>query len=278
MVIALLYNACRFPETMASAIPRVLPTLPREFIWTDQPWGAVLQCVPIAAVAVHGWTTRQLAITGGPGSCDAQWQQLAQAGAVTRAGIVAVHQVHGTEVVNAREVGQMVSRQADGLVSSDPSLMLTVRVADCVPLLICDRRLGVVAAVHAGWRGSAAGIAGAAVSGLQDQYGSRAGDLVAALGPSIGPCCYSVGEELVDAFKKNGHRASRVDRWFLRGRGLRLDLWRANREQLETAGIPASAVLVSCLCTACHPEWFCSYRREGSAAGRLVGFIRAVNR
>src|SRR5829696_6239145 len=84
MVIALLYNACRFPETMASAIPSVLPTLPREFIWTDQPWGAVLQCVPLAAVAVHGWTTRQLAITGGPGSCDAQWQQLAQAGAVAR--------------------------------------------------------------------------------------------------------------------------------------------------------------------------------------------------
>ena len=144
-----------------------------------------------------------------------------------------------------------------------------------MPLLIADRRLGAVAAVHAGWRGTAGGIAGAAVSHLKSVYGSRAGDLMAALGPSIGPCCYSVGEELVGAFERNGHGAS-VERWFLRGPGVRLDLWRANREQLEAGGIPATAVFVSGLCTACHPEWFYSYRREGRAAGRLVGFIRTV--
>src|SRR4051794_30983290 len=81
MVMGLLYNACRF-DTMASPVPSGLPAVPREFVWTDQPWGAVLQCVPLASAAIHGWTTRELAISGAAGSCEAQWQQLARAGGV----------------------------------------------------------------------------------------------------------------------------------------------------------------------------------------------------
>ena len=124
---------------------------------------------------------------------------------VERGSLAAVHQVHGAAVV-AAHVGTAERPRADGLVSRDPSILLTVRVADCAALLIADRRLGSVAAVHAGWRGTAAGIAGAAVARLRELYGSHPGDLVAALGPSIGPCCYTVGPELIDAFRRERPR------------------------------------------------------------------------
>jgi len=186
-----------------------------------------------------------------------------------------VHQVHGAAVIDVRPGEAHERPQADGLVSGDPSLMLSVRVADCAALLIADRRRGAVAAVHAGWRGTAAGIAAAAVAQLRQLHRSDPRDLVAALGPSIGPCCYTVGEELIEAFREAGQDDVDLGRWFRHDERLELDLWTANRDQLEAAGVPGSAIYVSGLCTACHPEWFYSYRREGTAAGRLVGFIRA---
>jgi YfiH family protein len=232
--------------------------------------------VPLAEITIHGWTTRDLAIVPGA-ACEAEWHQLAAAGGVERASLAAVHQVHGASVVVA-DPGAAERPRADGLVSRDASILLTIRVADCAALLIADRRLGAVSAVHAGWRGTAAGIAGAAVARLRELHGSDPNDLVAALGPSIGPCCYRVGAELIDAFRASGHADADIDRWFRRGEGLHLDLWAANRDQLAAAGVRPSSVFVSGLCTACHPEWFYSYRREGAAAGRLAAFIRAPAR
>jgi polyphenol oxidase len=275
MVMALLYNAVALPETMSPPVRPAPPHLPPAFTWIEQPWGALLQCVPLAGLAVHGWTTRELAIVAGPADCEGQWDQLAASGGVPRGSLAAVHQVHGAAVIDAQAGEGDARPRADGLVSGDPSLMLTVRVADCAALLIADGRRGAVAAVHAGWRGTAAGIAAAAVARLRDLYGSHPADLVAALGPSIGPCCYTVGAELVEAFQEGGHDERDLGRWFRPGERLQLDLWAANRDQLEAAGVPAAAIFVSGLCTACYPEWFYSYRREGRAAGRLVGFVRA---
>ena len=251
------------------------PPIPPEFTWTDEPWGLRLQCIPLAAIAVHGWTTRALGIVGGTEPCEAQWRQLADTGAVARESIAAVHQVHGATVVDAAELRAGPRPRADGLMTRIPSLLLTIRVADCVPLLLADTRLGIVAAVHAGWRGTAAGIAAAAVERLRHTYGSDPAELIAAIGPSIGPCCYTVGEDVRDAFRASGHGEGSTRRWFQTGSRLRLDLWSANRDQLAAAGVANAAVFVSGLCTACHPAWFYSYRREGAATGRLVGFIRA---
>ncbi len=251
------------------------PQLPHAFTWTEQPWGALMQCVPLARIAIHGWTTRELAIIAGPADCEAQWHQLAASGGVPRGSLAAVHQVHGAAVIDAQAIERNARPRADGLVSCDPSLMLTVRVADCAALLIADSRRSAVTAVHAGWRGTAARIAAAAVARMRQLYGSNPADLVAALGPSIGPCCYTVGAELIEAFRVGGHDPHDLGRWFRHGDRLQLDLWTANRDQLEAAGVPASAIFASGLCTACHPDWFYSYRREGAAAGRLVGFIRA---
>ena len=261
---------------MAAQPEPVPPVSSDAFTWSRQPWGWLLTCTPMTPTAVHGFTTRQLAIAGGAERCEAEWHQLAATAGVGRESVAAVTQVHGATIVHAHDLNRTGRPQGDGLVGSDPSVVLTVRVADCVPVLLADTRRGVVAAVHAGWRGTAAGIAAAAVSRLAERYGTAPGDLVAALGPSIGPCCYRVGQTLIEVFRREGHGAA-IERWFQRQHGrLHLHLWAANRDQLVVAGVPARSVFVSGLCTACLPAWFYSYRREGAATGRLVGFIRPL--
>ena len=140
-----------------------------------------------------------------------------------------------------------------------------------------------VAAVHAGWRGTAAGAAVAAVDALGREFGSSPSDLVAAIGPNIGACCYEVGTDLVDAFAAAGHERYLIDRWFLspppaRGSNerpkLRLDVARANIDQLILAGVPEAQIYASGLCTAMHLDVLTSYRMEKDKAGRIAGVIR----
>ena len=173
------------------------------------------------------------------------------------------------------------------LVSRDPATAVAVRAADCVPLLMADPVTGAVAAVHAGWRGTSAGAAVAAVEALAREHGTRPEDLVVAIGPCIGSCCYEVGTELVDAFAAAGHERYLIDRWFLapappRGSrerpGLRLDLAGANRDQLILAGVDETRIHACGLCTAMHPAVLTSYRAEGAQAGRLAGVILATCR
>jgi copper oxidase (laccase) domain-containing protein len=113
---------------------------------------------------------------------------------------------------------------------------------------------------------------------MREPHGSDPRDLVAAIGPAIRPCCYEVGPELLDTFGAAGATGEERAAWFTSRAGtdrLSLDVARANRDQLEAAGVPADQVFDSGLCTACHPALFYSYRRDNGLAGRLVGFIRA---
>jgi YfiH family protein len=134
-----------------------------------------------------------------------------------------------------------------------------------------------VAAVHAGWRGTAAGIVDAAARALTERFGVEPRDLLVAIGPCIHQCCYEVGPELREEFAAHGHDTAQVHRWFSKGRGDRwqLDVTGSNRDQLEFLGVPPDQIIDSGLCTACHPEVFHSYRRSGSRAGRMLGVIRA---
>jgi len=176
------------------------------------------------------------------------------------------------------------------LVTDDPDVALVVRAADCVPLLVADPRTGAVGAAHAGWRGTAAGAAGALVKAMAREFSSWPTDLIAAIGPSIGVCCYEVGSDVVDAFAAAGHERDLIDRWFserwaprggagIGGDGPRLvlDLAAANRDQLILAGLSGENVHVSGLCTASNLEVFPSYRAEGPSAGRILGVIRTGN-
>jgi YfiH family protein len=202
-----------------------------------------------------------------------------------------VTQVHGRAhlVVRAGDdapAGPPV--EADVIVSNAPTVAVAVRAADCVPVLIADQETGAVAAIHAGWRGTCARAAPAAVSALRAEFGARPENLIAAIGPSIGVCCYEVGPELVDAFAAAGHPRHLIDRWFLspRSRGrvrpvlggvegpkLRLDVAGANRDQLTLAGVPDAQIHVAGVCTAMHLEVLTSYRVEKGRAGRLAGAI-----
>jgi YfiH family protein len=167
--------------------------------------------------------------------------------------------------------------QADAVISNDPSVALVVCVADCAPILIADRRLGVIAAVHAGWRSTMQRIAVAAIEALASTYDADADDLVVAIGPSLGACCGEMGQEVVEAFRQEGHDQAALNAWFGRAPGRRphFDLWRANRDQLVQAGVRPDAIHLSRLCTRTHAGVFHSYRAVGQQAGRMAAVIRA---
>jgi len=243
----------------------------------DAAW--VLQCRPLAAVAPHFFTTRALQLRNDSARAPADWARVAAGIGVPPTRLQRMRQVHGCATMAVGAVGAD-DPEADALITNQPEVALVVRVADCVPLLIADPRRGAVAAVHAGWRGTAAGIPAAAVRRLQREYGCDPADLLAAIGPAIGACCYQVGPDVRHAFQQAGHPLSALDRWFTPDEGdrWRLDTWASNRDQLIAAGLSPARVYVAGLCTRTHVEHFSSYRVEGAATGRNLGVIRMVVR
>lgn len=249
------------------------PDAPAGFRWQTGPWGWTLRCELLEGF-FHGWTVGSPHAWALTSPCTDGWQQLADAAGIETRRVVRLNQVHGCRVAMVDREPPAGEFEADAVATRAGDLVLTVRVADCVPVLIADRATGAVAAVHAGWRGTQAGIVAGAVQRLAQAYGSVAADLRAAIGPSIGPCCYEVGDDVRDAFHASGWRDDVLGRWFGEPVG-HLDLWRANREQLVGAGVADSSIALSSLCTACHGGWLESYRRDAQAAGRMVAFIRA---
>ena len=258
-----------------------LPALPPAFEWMHASWGPGLRCLPLAAIAPHVFSTRHLAVLTPEGECEL-------AAAVQADRVAMVTQVHGRAVVVVRGGESAFPAgnrpEADVLVSNAPDTAVAVRAADCTPILIADTETGAVAAVHAGWRGTAAGAAVAAVEALGREFGARPEHLVAAIGPAIGPCCYQVGPELVDAFAAAGHERHLIARWFStppppRGSReqpvLRLDIAGANRDQLVLAGLFEERVHVVGLCTAMHLDVLTSFRAEREQSARLAAAIRA---
>ena len=250
------------------------------FVWRDAPWGRTLECEPLSEVAPHCFTGRDFALPAGGDVPHEAWAALAVRVGVAPERLHRLRQVHGCEVACADTSNTSALHaplaDADVMVARAPDVALAVRVADCVPLLIGDPRTGAVAAAHSGWRGTASNVPRVAVRALADRYGARPADLVAAIGPSIGGCCYQVGPEVRDAFAVTGHSSADLDAWFAPDRDgrFRLDLWRACRDQLLAAGVPVGQVHLAGICTATCEDWCWSYRREGERAGRMVAVIR----
>ncbi len=257
------------------------PKVREPFEWREESWGPALVCLALEDTARHSFTSRHLQLSGPEG-----WTAIALSVGVVDGRVWRLKQVHGASVVvvprgESRSASEPL--EGDALISDDPSVALAVRSADCVPILLADRQSGAVGAVHAGWRGTAAGIVTATVKAMHETFGTVPADLVVAIGPAIGSCCYEVGSELVDAFAAQGHERHLIERWFdsppprrgEQGRArLRLDLVCANRDQLVLAGVREGDVHVSGLCTANHLDVLTSFRAEKEEAGRLAGVIR----
>jgi hypothetical protein len=174
-------------------------------------------------------------------------------------------QVHGTCVVEARRLAP--TPDADAVWSAEPGVLVGIVTADCVPVLLVDRRRRVAAAVHAGWRGASAGVLEATVEALQRDAGISLADLEAAVGPAIGGCCYEVREDVVRAFTtRTGDLTAPA--WTERQGRRHVDLRTAARLLLVRAGVSRVGVLGPC--TACAPGYH-SYRRDGSR-GRQLSF------
>jgi hypothetical protein len=179
--------------------------------------------------------------------------------------LLLLSQVHGAEVVEAPWEARP---NADAAVARASGWLLGIQTADCLPVLLVDPERHLVAAAHAGWRGTAAGVASRAVEALVAR-GSRREDLVAALGPAVGACCYEVGEELREAFGPSGAKFFRPGP---RGRP-HLDVRAANVRQLLDSGLRPEAVHHVTDCTRCRADLYPSYRRDGRAAGRMISFV-----
>jgi len=202
--------------------------------------------------------------------------------------LVGVKQIHSNIVrVVKKEDGAFEGRlqtaygkalfEGDGLITDVPGVLLGVGTADCVPVLVVDVAKRVVAAFHAGWRGTVSRIVKRGVGRMQEEYGSRAADLMAAVGPSIGPCCYTVGEEVWSEFRRQFDYANELFSANHAGEK-RLNLWEANRRQLLDAGVAEVSVLTVGECTACTRNQsgvlrYFSHRAEHGSAGRMLNVV-----
>jgi len=208
----------------------------------------------------------------------------------------ALKQIH-SDVIHLFETPPAEVCRGDASTTNRPGLLLAVQTADCVPILLVDPKNRAVAAVHAGWRGTLRRIVTKAIGKMPMHYATKPTDLLAAIGPSIGGCCYEVGTEVASEFRSQFSNASE---WFdeLRTgdepnplqwlnmkppghqpapKNVLLDLRKANRAQLLEAGLRAQNIVVSDLCTACRRDLLFSYRKESGKTGRLMSVIGICN-
>ncbi len=244
--------------------------------WRIAPWAAIPRFC-------HGFLGRAHGL--GPGAFDlaAIRARLVAVGEAPDA-VLAARQVHGAEVLSPEDPafaaldwtdGADRLPAADALVTASAGIFLTIRTADCVPLLLVAPRARAVAAVHAGWRGTVAGVVERAVAALGDRYGARPDSLQAAIGPAIGRCCYEFGVEHLPVLLSRHGDAARAawtlpDRDPARGR---LDVRTLVAAILARVGVDPAAIHVVGPCTADQPGALHSFRRDGARAGRQLSYV-----
>jgi YfiH family protein len=313
----------RKPARRKGALPKALP-LPPEWRLRRRSGIVLLEALPLAQIPwlAHGFSTR----VGGASLQDGrrllnlgyvEWDEhnrvrenrrrFVRALGASEMAFIGLRQFHSSmvRIFGGKQAGRLKREGAglhrakykgDALVTLSRELLLTVQTADCVPILLVDTRKRVVAAIHAGWRGTAARVAQKTVGDLRMHFGTRPEDLIAAIGPAIGGCCYEVGPNVAHEF---GSQFAQAGEWFEgpfaalstgdeptpflwlqfdppgheRPKRVLLDLPAANRWQLEAAGVLPDRIFSCGVCTSCRVDWLFSYRREGLRSGRLMSAI-----
>ncbi len=212
--------------------------------------------------------------------------------------LITIRQIHSSVLVLAGQEDSSREKpcKGDGLMTDQPGLLLGVQTADCIPVLVADRKRHAVAAFHAGWRGTVKRIVEAGVGRMRLEFGSQPEDLVAAIGPGVGACCYAVGEEVFSAFESQFTYGTELFREvndteparekypmsFMNQHApghaptapsLHLDLVEANRRQLLAAGLHPDAISLSGGCTNCQQTLFFSHRASHGHAGRMMSVV-----
>ena len=182
------------------------------------------------------------------------------------ANLATVQQIHSDKVLQADRAGPM--GEGDALISNQPGITLSVRTADCLPILMADTRNRAIAAVHAGWRGTIQEIVPKTIQAMADRFGTHPDDLVIGVGPGIGACCFEVGPEVAIQFAKLFPERTDLNQ------KTKVDLVETNLRLLRRNGGSVRQIATSGLCSYCRPDLFHSYRRDGEAAGRMVSAIR----
>ncbi len=208
-----------------------------------------------------------------PQAVDANHRLICQAlGFASEEEFVSPYQVHGRHValVDGTHKGKVIEA-TDALITQTPGVPLLLRFADCTPIMLYDPHRGAVGLAHAGWRGTVQKTAQAAAQAMIDLLGCRAQDIIAGIGPAIGPCCYEVGQDVVQAVAQAFPAHPDLLHPCDDGKHWLFDMWTANRRQLEEIGI--EQIEVAAMCTACHTdEWF-SHRAERGQTGRFAAVI-----
>ncbi len=219
------------------------------------------------------WDSLNLGWTVGDerANVESNYRRWTQALGLVREELTTTWQVHGSHVLVADGSQHGMLGKADALITRVPGLPLVQRYADCTPILLYDPVRRACGIAHAGWQGTVARCAEAAVRAMQEAFGTDPADLIAGVGPAIGPCCYEVGPEVVSAVRTSHRDPDRLLQPGPRAGAALLDLWEANAQQLHDAGVVR--VEVAGLCTACYRETFFSHRGDHGQTGRFAAFI-----
>lgn len=211
-----------------------------------------------------------------PHSVEGNRSILARGFGTTVDRVVTVNQVHGVDilVIDAPnpEYNHFLKLECDGIITNQPELMIGVLVADCVPVLLYDPVRKVAAALHAGWKGTAGRICLKGIEAMVEIFGCKPENVLAAVGPAIGQCCYEVDQPVYDQFRKIGIEQQAFFTEKGGGKWL-LDLPAANAAQLRESGLLPENIETTELCVSCSPDLFFSYRRDSGETGRQMGFV-----
>ena len=247
-----------------------------------------------AGGAAHGFSTRLGGVSQGmwaalnlgvsreddPDHVRENYRRFFAAIGADGARLATANQVHGDKVrvVTAADWKQdpyeRADYEADGLMTDAPGVVLLIYAADCIPVLLYDPSRRVAAAVHAGWRGTAAGIAATAVERMREVYDCRPEDILAAVGPGIGPCCFETHEDVPNAMMTGVSAAALSHIKALESGKFSLDLKGINASLLERAGLDPKHIAVCGECTACLGERYWSHRRMGNNRGSMAAAIQ----